>query len=56
MTNAEPQKQPPVVNRSAPKATVAPILIYATWQRRFLGSMEHSGLSSVCELRYPMAQ
>jgi len=28
MTNAEPQKQPPVVNRSAPKATVVPILIY----------------------------
>src|SRR6266851_3954905 len=28
MTYAEPQKQPPVVNRSAPKATVVPILIY----------------------------
>src|SRR5258707_7496166 len=28
MTNAEPQKQPPVVNRSAPKAIVVPILIY----------------------------
>jgi hypothetical protein len=28
MTNAEPQKQPPVVNRSAPKATVVPILVY----------------------------
>jgi hypothetical protein len=28
MTKAEPQKQPPVVNRSAPKATVVPILVY----------------------------
>jgi len=28
MTNAEPQKQPPVLNCSAPKATVVPILIY----------------------------
>ena len=28
MTYAEPRKQPPVVNRSAPKATVVPILIY----------------------------
>src|SRR5882724_6074262 len=28
MTNAESQKQPPVVNRSAPGASVVPILIY----------------------------
>src|SRR5260370_3027079 len=28
MTNAKPRKEPAVVNRSAPKATVVPILIY----------------------------
>jgi len=43
------------VNRSAPKATVVPILIYEDVAKAISWLNGASGLSSVCEPRDPMA-
>ncbi len=52
MTYAEPQKQPVVVNHSAPKATVVPILNYenvakALYWQTSIGGTGRGGVSVI---------